>query len=213
MKIEVTDINLSNWSRLETYKLFRQSDFPFFDITANIDVTPMMKIGKPAGLPIFNFTLFGLMKAINSIPEFKTRFENDRVYEVSVTSPSFTVPINEDGFAFCEVPFDPRWEKFNADCTARIEAAKQQTELKENAGKSLHWTYLSCMPWVSFTSAGHPMFDVNDCIPRIAWGKIDQVGDRWKMPLNLQAHHALMDGFHAGLFFKRAEENLADFPS
>ena len=47
-----------------------------------------------------------------------------------------------------------------------------------------------------------------DSIPRIAWGKFFSKGDRIKMPLSVQIHHALADGIHVGRYFNLVQEYL-----
>jgi chloramphenicol O-acetyltransferase type A len=53
----------------------------------------------------------------------------------------------------------------------------------------------------------HPLDLKNiDSIPRFAWGKFFQEGDRLKIPLSVQAHHALMDGIHMGRYFQIVQD-------
>jgi chloramphenicol O-acetyltransferase type A len=45
-------------------------------------------------------------------------------------------------------------------------------------------------------------------VPRFAWGKFFDEGERRKMPLGVQAHHALMDGVHVGRFYETVQDYL-----
>ncbi|WP_169544898.1 CatA-like O-acetyltransferase [Sneathiella aquimaris] len=200
-------IALHDWERQKPFEIFSQVQAPHFNITADIDVTRLIDEVKPAGISVFNAVLHSAMTAVNDIPEMRTRFSGQDIYEYSVSDPSFTTPINDRDFAFCEVAFSDDWATFNEHCIIAIAEAKKQTELKENA-TSDHWTYLTCAPWVHFTALTHPHNGPEDCIPRIAWGKFSKTNGRWKMPLNLQAHHALMDGYHAGQFIQGTEDHL-----
>ncbi len=47
-----------------------------------------------------------------------------------------------------------------------------------------------------------------DSVPRFAWGKYDRQGDRLLMPLDVQVHHALMDGVHVGKYFTLLQSYL-----
>jgi chloramphenicol O-acetyltransferase type A len=47
-------------------------------------------------------------------------------------------------------------------------------------------------------------------VPRIAWGKFVTEGDRVIMPLNVQVHHGLIDGLHAGRFYETVQTYLSD---
>ena len=68
---------------------------------------------------------------------------------------------------------------------------------------------MTSIPWVSFTSFIHPIhMNPVDSIPRIAWGKFFSKESRKKMPLSVQVHHALADGFHVGRYFNLVQEYL-----
>jgi chloramphenicol O-acetyltransferase type A len=68
---------------------------------------------------------------------------------------------------------------------------------------------MSVIPWVSFTSFKHPMnLQAGDSVPRFAWGKIFPEGEFLKMPLDVQGHHALMDGAHLGKFYAELQDLL-----
>ncbi len=71
------------------------------------------------------------------------------------------------------------------------------------------YLYMTAIPWVSFTSFMHPMhLQPADSVPRFAWGKFFEEGNLLKMPLNVQAHHALMDGVHMGRFYTEVQDYL-----
>jgi chloramphenicol O-acetyltransferase type A len=68
---------------------------------------------------------------------------------------------------------------------------------------------MTAIPWVSFTSFAHPILSLPvDSVPRFAWGKFHNDGDRVKMPLSVQGHHALMDGLHVGRYYARVNAYL-----
>ncbi|MEH6528101.1 MAG: CatA-like O-acetyltransferase [Sneathiella sp.] len=205
------NINLDSWNRRRQFELFRGFDFPHMSVTGPVEITEFMDQAKSRNFSIFNAVLFTIMKTANGISEFRTRFGGEKVYEYDTVHPSFTVPIADDQFAFCEVVFDDDWNVFDAACRlAKIEGEKQ-TELDENTSTEDHWIYLSCTPWLDFTAAHHPVASAEDCIPRIAWGKITNSDGRWTMPVNVQAHHALVDGLHIANFYKMLKENLKNF--
>ncbi len=203
------EIDLENWARRGPFEMFKAAPSPHFSITADIDITRFIEDIKPSGISVFNAVLFAIIKAANEIPEFRTRFKGDKIYEYSITNPSFTIPIEGTQFAFCETQYSPDWTTFNDLCTGAKEKARQQTELNENTATD-QWTYLTCAPWLHFTAITHAHNGTDDCIPRIAWGKYSKRGDQWFMPLNVQAHHAIMDGYHAAQLFEKTERILKE---
>jgi chloramphenicol O-acetyltransferase type A len=204
-------IEQETWGRRKQFELFSGFDFPHFSVTAPVDVTEFRNQVKKKGTSLFNAVLFAIMKTANNIPEFRTRFHGNNVYEYDKVDPSFTVPIANDHFAFCEVIYDKDWEIFNKACQQAKAAGKLQTELTDNTSTEDHWIYLSCTPWLNFSASQHPVASSADCIPRIAWGQITNSGDTFSMPVNIQVHHALIDGIHAAKFYQQLEENLGSF--
>ena len=204
-------IDLATWERRRQYELFRSFDFPHLSLTARIDVSDFYQKAKAEELSLFNAVLFAIMTTANDIPEFRTRFRGQTIVEHDVVHASYTVPIANDHFAFCETQYMRGWAAFDQKCREATDIAKTQGELSDKTSGEDHWIYLSCMPWLDFTSAHHPVPNAEDCIPRIAWGKITEEGNRWHMAVNLQVHHALMDGLHAAKFFEGLDKRLKAF--
>lgn len=204
-------IDLETWDRRHSYLYFRSLDMPHFSLTAPVDVTAMWQKSSCKKFSIFNAALFCIMRTINDIPEFLTRFRGDQIIRHDLVHPSFTVPIADNHFAFCQAPFIDDWPKFDSECRDVMQEARQQTALIDETAHEDHWIYLSCIPWLDFTAATHPLQGKDDCTPRISWGKIVEENGKARMSVNLQAHHALMDGLHAAHFFKGLEENIVSF--
>lgn len=202
-------IELQSWPRRSQYEFFRGVAQPHFSLTAVLDATHLAEVLKPRGVSLFNGALFAIMAAANSVPELRTRFRGDQVVEHEAVGASFTVPIGDEGFAFCEVEFTPDWAAFDARCSAAVEAAKQQQALVDKVSHQDQWIFLSCLPWISFTAMTNPRHGPDDCIPRITWGRFTRQGDRWQVPVGIGAHHALVDGLHIGRFYQELERRLA----
>jgi chloramphenicol O-acetyltransferase type A len=52
--------------------------------------------------------------------------------------------------------------------------------------------------------------DAGDSIPRISWGSFKEDKEKIGMPLAVQVHHGLADGYHLGKFFNRMQELVND---
>lgn len=66
---------------------------------------------------------------------------------------------------------------------------------------------MSCIPWIHYTHFVRTVeHGGKDNIPRISWGKYIQDKDgKMIMPFSVQVHHALMDGYHVGMYFEKME--------
>ena len=67
--------------------------------------------------------------------------------------------------------------------------------------------YITCIPWIHYTHFVRSVEgNESDVVPRISWGKYraDREGRIW-LPLSVQVHHAMMDGYHVGRYFETVE--------
>lgn len=204
-------IHLDTWPRRSQYEFFRTYANPHFSITADVDVGGIVAAGKAGLLSIFNASLFAITGAANDVPEFRTRFRGAAVFECEAVGASVTIPIEDDRFAFCDVPWSADWPAFNRACESEVARAGKQTALANNVAGEPDWIYMTCLPWLRLTAMTHPVAGPDDCIPRIAWGRFGGVGDGWFMPVAVQVHHALVDGLHVGRFFEKLQQRLDRF--
>ena len=114
----------------------------------------------------------------------------------------------EEAFRFCSFPFSADYADFSVDAPALMERAKAASSMFDYQDQD-DFLFLTGLPWISFTGVMHAApTQTPDSVPRIAWGKYRRVEDRIMMPLNVQVHHALVDGIHVGRFYAQVEEIL-----
>jgi chloramphenicol O-acetyltransferase type A len=71
--------------------------------------------------------------------------------------------------------------------------------------------YYTVARGIAFTSFDHPMMTKRQgSIPLMAFGEMVQEGNRRKFAHSLHAHHALVDGRHAAMYFQRMQQRLDD---
>ena len=66
------------------------------------------------------------------------------------------------------------------------------------------------MPWIRTTSFINPIYDI-DSITRICWGKYFLENNEFFIDLSIQVNHALIDGYHIGLFYSKLQDNIDSF--
>jgi chloramphenicol O-acetyltransferase type A len=202
-------IDLSTWSRRQYFEVYQAFDYPHINLCAPVDVTPSCQYAKTNHLSITVLLNYIFARAANEISNFRYRIRGDQVVEHEVVHPSSTILTEGDLFSFCTIPFQPSFRLFSESAMKLIEQVKQNRVLEDEPGKD-DLLYLSAIPWISFTSVSHPIhMHPVDSIPRITWGKFYHDGDRLLMPLSVQVHHALMDGYHIGVYFNLVQEYLS----
>ncbi len=201
-----TELDLETWPRKTAYEFFKDYDDPFFNFTANIDVTRLYKFVKENGLSISLSSLFYVMKAANEIREFRIRLFEGRLVEFDRVEATQTILNDDDTFSFAY--FESRPDIFAFNESGR-EANEKYKRLKtfDVESKRVDLIYFSVIPWVSFTSFKHATrLDRTQTVPRIVFGKIFDDGPAKKIPLSVEVNHTIMDGFHVGKLFNRFQE-------
>lgn len=203
-------VDLATWPRAAQFRWFRQYERPHYATTVRLDVTHMMENRKRDGIPVYRASLFAIGRGLHAVPELLMCFRGDTVVAHDTVALSMTVPTAAGSFNYAYVPYDPDFQTFMAQAGELIEAAAQRDDLGANDGTRDDVAYLSCMPWLDYTSINNAMPGKDDCIPRVSWGKIVQEPDgRWCMAMTLEVHHALVDGAQVGAYFATTQETFA----
>jgi chloramphenicol O-acetyltransferase type A len=207
---EVRRIDRERWPRREAYELFRGLGFPYFNLTADVDVGSLRDAARACGASFTVSLVYMLSRAANDVPEFRQRIRGPDVVEHRVVHPSITVLAEDGAIRFVNLRYVEEFARFARDAAERIDRGRRAESLWSEPDRD-DSLFMTAIPWVSFTGLIHPVpLDPPSSVPRIAWGKYRDVGGRLAMPLNVQAHHALMDGVHIGRYFERVEELLAE---
>lgn len=201
-------VDLATWPRAAQFQLFRTYERPHFSVTSRLDVTDLMERHKPAGISPYRASLFAIGAGLHAVPELMMRFRGDVVVRHDAVELTMTVPTAAGSFTFAYVPFVPDFATFDATARTLIEVAANGGDLAANTYQRDDLAYLSCMPWLDYTSLTNAMPGAHDCIPRVGWGKITQAAGRWSMPMTLEVHHALADGAQVGAYFAAVQDAL-----
>ncbi|MEL7459903.1 MAG: CatA-like O-acetyltransferase [Pseudomonadota bacterium] len=206
-----TQADLATWDRAETFRFFRTFQQPHFAITARVDVTKIMAAKAANGTNLFRACLWALGAGLNASPNLRIRFDGDTVTQFDRIDVSPVVSMPDGSFRFAYIPWDPNWPTFNARAEAIIADVRAGTGLNPDESATLAVGYLSAVPWIDFTSLTNAKPGPEDCIPRVAWGKIVPAGDGYDMAVSVELHHAVADGRHAGQFFDATQDAALTF--
>lgn len=201
-------IDIPNWKRRDHYEFYKGLDFPYLNITVNVNITKLVPLVKNREISLFSALAYITSTAANRIPELRRRIRGDQVVEHEVIRASFTVLNEDDTFGFATIDYAHDFSTFNARILAGIEQSQQNPTIHDEVGRD-DMIFLTTLTWVSFTQLTHPVpLNPPDSFPRISWGKYFTQSTEIQMPLSLMANHALVDGLHVGLFFKYVQDML-----
>ncbi len=195
-------ITFDDQHRRNHFAFFNAMAMPHFSLVVPVDVGLLVEYIRVHELHFTGTVVYLISRAANAVPELRRRIRRDEIVEHDVVHPSYTVATRESGvFGFCEVEYTQEYREFIRRSDHARQAATGTPSLEDEDRDD--YLFLSSLPWVHFTSMPPAMHvPALDSVPRFVWGKIQGNSGTYQMPLSLQAHHAVVDGLHAGKFYE-----------
>ncbi|UOQ95897.1 chloramphenicol acetyltransferase [Hymenobacter sp. 5317J-9] len=203
-------IDQAGWNRREHFAFFSAFEEPFFGLVATVDCTRALAEAKRLGVPFFLYYLHAAMHAVNQVEAFRYRVEDGQVYCYDHIHASATIGRPDHTFAFSFIEHHDELADFLPAANAEIAAvqASQGLRLGEQTARP-DVIHFSAIPWVRFTGLTHARsFSHPDSCPKISVGQTYTEGAATLMPVSINVHHGLADGYHVGLFLQAFQERL-----
>lgn len=199
------EIDINSWERKNLYEFYMGFDRGCFNITIKIPAQNIYDYCKKNGISFFLASLYGIVRAINEIENFKLRETPDQkvvlLDNVDVVTP---IDVGNDLFKEVEMKYYPDFEMFRTEASKVIEKAKC---MEANAGESDEYPVLvSCVPWFHFEAVTLPDYTFRQSRPIITYGRLKD----GEIPVNIRAHHAFVDGKHISHFVDFLTKMWAD---
>ncbi len=203
-------LDLSQWKRINQYQFFKKYENPFFNICSRLDVTDLLKATKQGGLSFSSALLFASIDTANKIPEFKYRLYEEGVIECNEIYAGSTVLSDDNTFSFCYFDYYKEFSKFYQNAMKQNERGKNGKLEFDGRNDDIDIIHYSVIPWIEFSSFSHPRnYGTNDSIPKIVFGKYYEDNGRIMLPISIEVHHALMDGWHLGQYLQKLQKMLS----
>lgn len=200
-------VDLAAWPRAAQFHFFRTYEKPHYAVTSRLDVSHILG-RKVGGISAYRSCLYAIGAGLHAVPELCMRFRGDQVVRHDMVTLSMSVPTDAGSFGYAYVPYMADFAAFEAQAKTLIDDAARGGSLNANSGERDDLAYLSCMPWLDYTSINNALPGPEDCIPRVTWGKFADQGGRWDMAMTLEVHHALVDGAQVGAYFAAVQDAL-----
>jgi chloramphenicol O-acetyltransferase type A len=200
-------VDLATWPRADQFRFFRTYERPHYAITARVDVTRVLA-RKVDGVSAYRACLYAIGAGLHAVPELCMRFRGDVVVRHDRLDLSMTVPLADGNFRYAYVPWVPDREAFDTEAARVIADVSAGGTLNANTGQRDDVAYLSCLPWLDYSSLNNALPHAGDCIPRVSWGKFVTVGGGASCAMTIEVHHALVDGRQVGDWFAAVQGAL-----
>ncbi|MDL2257849.1 chloramphenicol acetyltransferase [Eubacteriales bacterium OttesenSCG-928-K08] len=205
-----TKINMDTWARRDVFRHFIADVRCVISITTELDVTDVVAFCKANDYRMYPTMLYLTAQAINSRDAFKLRYDEagDLILWQEV-SPSYPVFHPEDElFTRLITEYSPDFHVFYQRVLADM-ALHQDKRAFEVAYTAQNTFDASSVPWLQYTACDLHVFDSGTYLaPVVTWGKHDEKNGRLMMPLTMQVHHAVADGFHIARFFEDMQREI-----
>ena len=207
-------VDKGQWNRKTAYNTFVDYSDPTFSVTTRLDVTQLFNRCKKEGTSFFTDFLYIVMRCLNGIDEMRMRIKDGDVVIYDAVDPGFVVIKDDDSITTGRVRMTDDYPEFYNRIRNEIEYLKtHESKERMNMCQTSDVVYISCLPWMDFTSINHPYHhpDRESCsIPRITWGMAVGDSKRRTMAFDVSGHHALMDGFHICRLVRCIQKALDD---
>lgn len=190
-------LDLDTWPRRDLFEFYRHFDKPYFNVCTRLDVTYLLtalSTRKEISVSLA-YHYFALLTA-NEIEPFRYRLRDGKVVVLDVVHGGTTILLPNESFGLAYFPYDPDFSKFYEGASLAVADALKKgggLKLEKTDDDRLHFTTI---PWVSFTSFSHARnWKREESATKIAFGRFSQDANRTWLPISVEVHHALMDGF------------------
>lgn len=203
-------IDIASWSRKESYSNYLNNIPCTYSMTVNLDITTLIGFIIKNNYKFFPIILHAITQIVNKHKEFRMDLDEDmNVGYYDYSNPCFTVFHNETE------TITNVWTEYSADYETFLQnynddMDKYQIDFQNSkplVGKN--YFNVSSIPWTSFTGFNLNLQKGYEFFPPIfTLGKHFPEGDKTILPLAIQVHHAVCDGFHLGRFINELKEHI-----
>lgn len=200
-------INLDTWNRKLIYKHFMQLKDPYFGVVIPFDVTKAYKNAKEKNISFFVKYLHDCMKAINTVDNFRYRLVDDKIVDYETINASATIMREDKTFGFSFINYNKDLKLF-INNFEKEKARIQSTEDLYPPINGQDCIHCSALPWFQFLGQKEPSSGQIESVPEIAFSKAQELNGKLMMNVSVNVNHALVDGYHVGLFAEKFQFHL-----
>lgn len=202
-------INKETWARKEYFEHYFSEVPCTYSMTVKLDITKIKNSNKK----IYPTMLYFITKVVNNHSEFRTAFNMDGELGVfDEMLPCYTV-FNQDTETFTTI-----WTDYSDDYDAFCKSYEKDIELFSSVKGMIakpnippnHFP-VSMIPWTTFEGFNlNLQKGYNYLLPIFTMGKYSEVNGQYMMPLAIQVHHAVCDGFHISRFINELQKLIEE---
>lgn len=205
-------IDRENWNREQYFEHYLKLKCTF-SMTVNVDITRLLKELHQKGIKFYPVFIYLISKVVNNHKEFRTSFNDEGILGYwQEMIPSYTI-FHKDDKSFssiwtdCSSDFHIFYKNYEEDM--RLYTNVHGLFTKENIPPNVF--PISSIPWASFTGFNLNINNDGDfLLPIITCGKYFNEENKVMLPISLQVHHSVCDGYHASRFLEDLQQLISN---
>ena len=198
-------IDRNNWERKEYFEHYFANVPCTYSMTVKLDITGI----RERQIKLYPAMLYYLTTVVNRHSEFRTSFNEDNELGIySEMIPCYTV-FHKDTETFSNIwtVYTSTIEEFIAEYENDILQYGNQKGMIAKPNIPDNSFSVSMIPWATFEGFNLNLQKGYDYLkPIFTMGKYYQEAERTLIPLAIQVHHAVCDGFHVCRFINELQE-------
>lgn len=201
------EIDLANWERREYFLHYLNRVNCTYSATVRLDITPLK------GQKLYPAMLWLLTGTVNEMPQFRTAFQGERLGVYDEMHPAYTIFHPERGnFSCVFTEYSGDYKVFLERYQRTAETCRGAEGLLPQKGRPENTFDISMIPWFSFTSFNLNINgDGRYLLPIFTMGRAAEENGKWLLPLAIQVHHAVCDGYHVAQFLQKLQGAVERF--
>ncbi|WP_407066151.1 CatA-like O-acetyltransferase [Alcaligenes nematophilus] len=205
--------DLESWGRREHFEVFKTYAQNAFSITVEIEITGFLNWVKARRCKFYPAMIHEVAAVLNRYPEFRMAMKDDELIVYDRLNPSYTIPhVQQESFSSIWSEYHEKKEDFLAEYERDLEKYGEDTRYFPRSDTPENVFYISALPWVSFTSFSMQFASLHNLFtPIVTLGKYFERDGKVYIPVAIQLHHAVCDGFHAGRFMTELQKGCHDY--
>ncbi|MCY7690695.1 type A chloramphenicol O-acetyltransferase [Bacillus altitudinis] len=191
-----------NYPRKEHFHHYMTVTRCTYSLVIDLDITKLYAILKEKRLKVYPVQIYLLARAVQKIPEFRMDQVNDALGYWEILHPSYTI-LNKETKTFSSIwtPYDENFARFYKSCVADMDTYSKSNNLFPKPHMPENMFNISSLPWIDFTSFNlNVSTDITYLLPIFTLGQFKMKEGKIILPVAIQVHHAVCDGYHVGQY-------------
>lgn len=204
-------IDLETWPRAEYYKHFLNQQTSY-SLTSDINIDQALNFVKTNNYKFYPLFIYAVLKVVNSNPLYRMDINADGelgYWDKSV--PFYSIfDSQKELFSNIDTADTYTFAEFHRDYLADVEKYQGTGKLFPKQPIPENVVNISMIPWVHTTGFNLNIENnPNYLLPIVTGGKFEKTAAGIKLPVSIQIHHAVCDGYQASQFLLKLEDILS----